>query len=213
MPLRTLFVSAFLLLATAASSQNHYGLRAGYNNYFSTGLSSTELGLQWEVERNEQQGLRMSVDFGFGKLKNASYTAFAEQTTTLPSSISVLGTTNLRSYLLAGDYYRYVGKGSLQEGGLYLFLGIGFTVVSTKTTYDFGPYSKAEYSVTGNANEEDGEYFYQSTLRGGLGYSFAIEPLTLFVELRAAVPVNNLEEVLAPVKFGPNGGLWVGARL
>lgn len=207
-------LSVFLLAgASMGQSKLHPGLRAGYTSYLGSELSTVVVGAELELERSDAMGFRLAIDVGTGNLNNQKYAAFARDTALSPTSIIVAGDTKFNIIHAALDGRKYLGKGTYETGGVYGFLGVGTTIASATSTYDFDGFSENDYSVTGEPDEQSAQQLTLFMLRGGLGYEFTVGSVNAFVEGKLNFPANNADALAIPVDVGPNAGVWLGVRL
>ena len=102
-------------------------------------------------------------------------------------------------------------NGDYDEGGFYGAAGLGLTYASEKV--DFEDYS-SDYTVTGFANEEEPERYFQGMFRGNIGYELSFDPIIVFAEIGLSIPAGEYNSRSGGTNTLPGfGEIAVGIRI
>lgn len=204
----------FVFSATSAKAQGFTGgAKLGWDIYFGSNYKPISLGGFGEYIREEENsGVRGMIEFALPSTIKDDYIAFATNSTTNPQNISITGETKVSTINFCLDYKRYFKDGDYSDGGFYGFLGAGATLISAQTTYNYGSYSREDYTVTNYADEEEKQKYFQLMLRGGIGYELDLDMAKLFFESRLSFPANQVNGMYVDINIGPFAGFSAGIR-
>lgn len=199
---------------TGVNAQIGGGLKAGYDFYVggTKPIRTISIAGFMDWQKEDDYGFRFGVGYGLPNKQTDTYSARAYASYTNPQNVNVTGDFKVSFVHVTVDFKKYFGRAGYDDGGFYVAAGLGYSLAMAQTTYDYGKYSRNDYTVTGVSGEEDRVFLGQYMLRGFCGYELDVNVGKVFGELGLSFPANTVDGTVIPVNLPPYLQFGLGFR-
>lgn len=198
-------VTSFLTMTSF--SQISGGAHTNFTKYLGDyGYKSLGLGVSGEYSPDEERS-SIRGSFTFGLPSTTTFSTYLSSGSNMVPSTQITVTQKTSFMQLWVDYKFYLGgNSSYDDGGFYLFGGLGLTMASAK-------YTPSAYNTDLYSYDDSPERVFQPILRFGPGFELPVAKGYLYGEGYLNLPANRANGVEIEVNIPLSVGLQVGYRL
>ncbi len=199
---------AFAMVCNFSFSQFYLGAQLNYSRYLGgSGINSIGLGVHGETALGDgASSLRFGLNFGLPAKKVYAYDLEPYNYNDAYSEVNVTQKYGFLS--LNVDFKHYFFDGDYEDGGFYVFGGLGLTMATI--TYKADTYDETKYTL--GFDPDDKDRLFQPILRFGPGYDINLGSANIFFEGFLNLPANRVGASYININIPASVGLQAGVK-